>query len=114
MKPFRQVIAMDQDRVRELLAGYALNSLEEDEYAEVQLILENDPQARVLLAEFEELTAGLALTAPPVDLPAGSLNRLRLKAGVAADPPATQPQVRPPTVNPAPAVTGQPPVVDIS
>lgn len=104
---------MEQDRLQELIAGYALNILEEEEYSEVQLLLETDPQARSLLAEFEDVTAGLALTASPAELPVGSLNRLRQKAGV-AERPAAQPQAQSPTLNPPPVEPEKPRVVDIS
>lgn len=103
---------MDQDKLQELIAGYSLNALEGDEYTEVKGLLERDPEAQSLLAEFENITAALALTAPPVEMPAGSLNRLRQKAGITAERPLGQPQVADQVEVQKPVVTNEPKVVN--
>ncbi|HEX2914411.1 MAG TPA: anti-sigma factor [Chloroflexia bacterium] len=77
---------MEQDRTEELIAGYAIGYLDDEEIAEAEYLLKTDPNARALLAELEEVTAGLTLSVDPVELPAGSLNRLRTKAGVMDQP----------------------------
>ncbi len=76
------LMEMDNDTIQELIAGYAIGALDEAELVQVENLLQTNEQARDLLAEFEAVTAGLALSVEPVEMPAGSLERLRQKAGV--------------------------------
>ena len=82
---------LDDEKIEELIAGYAVGALDETEMAEVHQLLRTSEKARQLLAEFQEVTAGLALSVEPVELPEGSLDRLRLKAGFEAGGMASQP-----------------------
>jgi anti-sigma-K factor RskA len=75
---------LDDEKIQELIAGYAVGALDETEIAEAAQLLRTSEEARQLLAEFQEVTAGLALSVEPVELPEGSLERLRLKAGFEA------------------------------
>ncbi len=79
---------MDRDEMQDLMAGYALGILETDEQDQARRLIETDPEARTLLAEFEYVTQGLAMSVEPVEMPAGSLERLRQKAGITAPTPA--------------------------
>jgi anti-sigma-K factor RskA len=92
------LMEMDSDTIQELIAGYAVGALDEAETLEAEKLLETNAEARELLAEFEAVTAGLALSVEPVALPAGSLERLRQKAGVdlspGQNPPANEPHPR--------------------
>ncbi len=74
----------ERDKLQDLMAGYALDSLDEAERAEAEQLIKTNPQARKWLDEFQFVTNGLALSVKPVELPAGSLNRLRQKAGIAS------------------------------
>ena len=85
------LMEMDNDTIQELIAGYAIGALDEAELVQVQDLLQTNEQARELLAEFEAVTIGLALSVEPVEMPSGSLERLRQKAGVdLASKPAPQ------------------------
>lgn len=75
---------IDNEKIQELIAGYSVGALDETENAQVEELLQTSEEARQLLAEFQEVTAGLALSVDPVELPDGSLERLRQKAGFAA------------------------------
>ncbi len=75
---------MDQNRMQDLIIGLAFNTLEDDERNEAEELLKTDAQARKLLADCQEIVAGLALSVAPVELPSGSLGRLRQKAGISA------------------------------
>ena len=70
------------DKTEELISGYALGILDEAEQIEAEQILKTDPAAQTLLRELQDLTAGLALSVDPVELPTGSLERLRQKANL--------------------------------
>jgi anti-sigma-K factor RskA len=89
---------MDSDTIQELIAGYAVGALDEAEILEAERLLQTHVEARELLAEFEAVTAGLALSVEPVEMPAGSLERLRQKAGVdlstGQTPPTNEPRLR--------------------
>ena len=76
------LMEMDNETIQELIAGYAVGALDEDEIVQIEKLLQTSAEARQLLAEFEVVTTGLALSVEPVELPAGSLERLRQKAGV--------------------------------
>lgn len=90
------LMEMDSDTIQELIAGYALGALDEAETIEAERLLQTNQQARELLADFEAVTNGLALSVTPVEMPAGSLERLRQKAGLALpanqNPPAAEPR----------------------
>ncbi|MDB5078578.1 MAG: hypothetical protein JWP00_502 [Chloroflexi bacterium] len=86
---------MDSDTIQELIAGYAIGALDEAEIVEVEKLLQTNEQARKLLAEFEAVTTGLALSIAPVELPSGSLERLRQKAGIEVAPGQTPQEARP-------------------
>jgi anti-sigma-K factor RskA len=77
------------EKSRELIAGYALDILDEDEKAEALRLLETSSEARALQTELQEVTGQLGLLVPPADLPSGSLGRLRQKAGIAAPTPVS-------------------------
>ncbi len=94
---------IDNEKIQELIAGYAVGALDESENAQVEQLLRTSEEARQLLAEFQEVTAGLALSVDPVELPTGSLERLRLKAGFDATGVSTQPA--PSTLRPLNAPT---------
>ncbi len=72
----------DSDRMEELMSGLAFNLLDEQDDGEARRLLENNPQAQELLAEYQKLAGTMALSITPVDLPDGSLERLRQKAGI--------------------------------
>lgn len=72
---------IDDEKIQELIAGYAVEALDETEIAQVEQLLQTNEAARQLLAEFQDVTAGLALSVAPAELPTGSLERLRVKAG---------------------------------
>src|SRR5690348_11154039 len=88
---------IDNEKIQELIAGYAVGALDDTENSQAEQLLQTSEEARQLLAEFQEVTAGLALSVDPVELPAGSLDRLRQKAGFAAavTNPPVQPALRP-------------------
>jgi anti-sigma-K factor RskA len=73
---------MQFDELEDLVTGYALNNLNAEERAKVERLLESDPQVRTMLAEWRQITGNFALLAESREMPAGSLNRLRQKAGV--------------------------------
>src|SRR4051794_27804674 len=87
------LMEMDNETIQELIAGYAIGALDEAEIAQAEKLLLTNEQARELLAEFEAVTTGLALSVEPVEMPAGSLERLREKAGISS------------AINPAPLPT---------
>ena len=70
----------NNDNIEELIASYALGILDETEQAQAQKLVKTNPTARALLDDFIKVTDGLALSIEPVDLPAGSLGRLRAKS----------------------------------
>ena len=82
---------IDNEKIEELIAGYAVGALDETENAQAEQLLRNSEEARQLLTEFQEVTADLALSVDPVELPDGSLERLRQKAGFSANGVTNQP-----------------------
>lgn len=70
----------DHERIEELLAGYALLSLEGEDAAEAdRLLSEHVPgcaRCRRTLADFQGLSGDLALAAPPADPPETMLPRI--------------------------------------
>jgi anti-sigma-K factor RskA len=70
------------EELEDLIIGYSLNNLTAEQRAQAERLLESDPRARDLLAEWQHTAGNLALLVEPQPLPAGSLNRLRQKAGV--------------------------------
>ncbi len=86
---------MDDQKLQELIIGYALDILEEQERQEADELLKSNSAARALLAEFEEVTFALALSVEPVEMPVGSLARLRQKAGVGGLEPAAADELKP-------------------
>lgn len=104
---------MDNETIQELIAGYAIGALDEAEMVQAEKLLETSAEARQLLAEFEAVTTGLALSVDPVEMPAGSLERLRQKAGIeppfqaVAEPAITQPRLV--SIEGGQAATGKPP-----
>lgn len=71
---------LDHERIEELLAGYALLTLEDEDAAEAdRLLAEHVPTClvcRQTLADFQGLTGDLALAAPPVLVPDLVLGRI--------------------------------------
>ncbi len=73
---------MEEDEMQQLIADYALNMLDENGRTQVHRLLQTDPQARTLLSELQTVVDSLNLSVEPVELPSGSLTRLRQKAGI--------------------------------
>jgi len=73
-------VTEDHERIEELLAGYALLSLEGEDAAEAdRLLSEHVPggaRCRRTLADFQTLSGDLALAAPPADPPETLLPRI--------------------------------------
>lgn len=86
-----------QGDVRDLLPGYALDALDDQERRSVERLLESDPAARRALDEYREVVASFAVdTEPPAELRASVLDRVRntpqLSGPIA--PPAQAPELR--------------------
>lgn len=77
---------MEQASMEEIVAGYALGMLDKEEQAEAEQLIKTNQEARQLLNELQQVTGNLGLIAEPVELPVGSLNRLRQKAGIEVQP----------------------------
>lgn len=72
----------DEDMLQDLMAGLALDNLDDDERLAAQKLLGSNLQAQDAFKEYQELTNWLALSVEPRELPQGSLGRLRQKVGV--------------------------------
>jgi hypothetical protein len=83
---------MEQDKLQELIAGLAFDILDEPDAVEARQLLETDPAARALYDELRQTVDALAFSIEPQPLPAGSLSRLRQKAGI-TEKPATSPAI---------------------
>lgn len=67
-----------RDDVRDLLPGYALDALDEQERRSVDQLLEVDADARRALAEYQDVVAAFAVEAePPAAVRASVLERIR-------------------------------------
>ena len=71
---------METDETQQLIIDFALGTLDIDKQLYVQHLLQTDPQAQALLAELTTVFDTLNLSVEPVELPSGSLQRLRHKA----------------------------------
>jgi hypothetical protein len=89
-------VTEDHEAIEELLAGYALRSLEEDDAREAERILADHVpgclQCRETLAAFQEVLGELGLSARPVEPP--DLLLARLRAEIAGVEETARPSVR--------------------
>jgi len=83
---------MTHDDITELLPGYALGALEEDDRHRVEMALASDPDARAQLAEYEASARALVALAPLH--PAPERLQADLRARLAARQETTQPHIR--------------------
>lgn len=91
---------MERETLLDLIPAYALDALDPDERAEVEVLLATDAEAQALLAEYQEMTDLLALAAPARTAPAHLTADLRRR--LAAERPvapvaavAPHPRMRP-------------------
>lgn len=88
---------MDRETLFDLIPAYALGALDEEEQAEVEARLADDPEARALLAEYEQLAQTLVLAAPVRTAPDHLGADLRQRLTVRQTPPVKAPtQLRSP------------------
>jgi anti-sigma-K factor RskA len=68
---------MDRNTLLELIPAYAVDALDAEERQAVEALLERDPEAQALLADYEAITAMLPLAAPMRPAPSHLNNDLR-------------------------------------
>jgi anti-sigma-K factor RskA len=74
---------MDRQTLIDLIPAYTLGACSEEEASAIEALCERDPQARLLLAQYQRIVGGIAittpLTAPPPHLEARLVRKLRAR-----------------------------------
>lgn len=78
----------DQNEIQDLIASYALGSLDDNEVAQVEALLEKSQLARDELASFQQIAELMAVSAPEMETSASFEDRLFARISPAEQPAA--------------------------